>query len=520
MTSDAGAAAGHVRQSRKWFLLSAAGLVLLLINIDLTAVTVALHDLRAEFDMSLSELQWVISAFFVTYAAFVVVGGRGGDIWGRRRLLVAGAVCFGVASVAAAAAQNGTWLIIARAAQGVTVAIMAPNALALIVAGFPERARGEALGFMTTGFAAGAAIGAVVGGALTEYASWRWIFIVDIPVVVAIVVVARLGIAESRGTDSVKLDIAGAALCAAGIASAVIALDLIGSRGWTSPVTIVGLIAAIALFAILWAVERRARHPLIDPALLRIRAYVTVNTVSFLLYGAYLGYFVFIALFLQGVLGFSTLTAGIVIVIQTTGVAIGGLAAGRLISHVSQRLLLTSASAILCVGLLACAAGAWIDSRVVIYTSLVLVGLGIGASLTLINTIGLNAAGEGRAGAAAGVIRMLRLLGGALGVALATVLFKTILHGILSQALADIGVRADVGTVNVLEGLASRTASASAVLSRFPAHFTQQIDAAAVEAYGQAFAETTALLAAVVAVAALVSGLLLRKAEGDLPSRL
>ena len=285
-----------------------------MVVLDVAIVNVALPSIQTDLDISRDTLQWIVTAYSLAFGGFLLLGGRAADIFGRRRVFMVGMVIFATGSLACALASSGGQLIAFRAFQGFGGAIVSPATLAIISAAFRHGGaeRNKAFGIWGGVAGSGAAAGVLLGGVLVEYLSWEWIFLVNVPVGIAIIVLAPWLIAEGRveGGDR-RVDPLAAVLITAGLVSFVYAMSEAPDAGWTSAQTILFTAAAIVLVAAFFFLERRHESPLVPFSIFRLRPVTVANAVGALLGGAIFGGFFLLTLYMQGVLGYSPLKAGV-----------------------------------------------------------------------------------------------------------------------------------------------------------------------------------------------------------------
>src|SRR5215217_3265195 len=261
----AAAAPAEAPPRRPGVLLAVACAAQFVCVLDTSIVNVALPPMQESLELSPTGLQWVVSSYTLTFAGFLLLGGRVGDLFGRKRTFVGGLLVFALASLAAGLAQEGWQVVAARFVQGVGGAVLVPTTLSLITTGFPEpRAKAKALSLLTAAAASGGALGGVIGGLLTGLLSWRWVFFVNVPLGV-LLMLAALAALPGRGPEHVRgrLDLPGAITVTAGTAALVAAVILGEEHGWTSPTTLGCLVLAVASFALFVVAERRAAEPIV-----------------------------------------------------------------------------------------------------------------------------------------------------------------------------------------------------------------------------------------------------------------
>jgi EmrB/QacA subfamily drug resistance transporter len=310
--------------------------------LDATVVNVALPTIGEELDAGIAGLQWVVNAYTLTLSGFLLLGGSLGDHYGRRRVFVVGVVWFAAASLLCGVAPSAEALVAARALQGIGGALLTPGSLAIIEASFRAEDRGPAIGAWSGLGGVTAAIGPFLGGWLVQAASWRWIFLINLPLAVVVVWVARRHVPESRDPGAGRsLDYTGAALAALGLAGVVYALTDGPGFGWTSSrILLAGIVGVAALVAfVLW--ERRSRHPMLPLDIFASRQFTAANLVTFVVYGALGGSLFLMPIQLQRVVGFSPLAAGVALIPITLVMLLLSARAGRLSARIGPRLPMT-----------------------------------------------------------------------------------------------------------------------------------------------------------------------------------
>jgi EmrB/QacA subfamily drug resistance transporter len=425
--------------NRRWWTLGAMCFALFMIMLDNTAVNVALPSIQKDFDASLSALEWTVNAYTLTFAVLLVTGGRLGDIFGRRRMFLFGVVVFALASATIGFAPSDGWLVASRAVQGIGAAFMMPGTLSIIANAFPPEERGKAIGTWAGVSAIALAAGPLLGGWLTEDVSWRAIFFINLPVAVGAVAVTLFAAHESRDeTVGRNVDIPGIAAMTVSLTSLVFALVEGNSWGWGSP-GILGLLAlSVVALAAFVAIERRAAAPVVDFEALRSKQFLGANIVAFMVSFGMLAMFFFLALYMQNILGYSPLEAGVRFLPATLVIIVAGPVAGRLADRVGPRPLMVAGLLITAVSL------AW-QSRIEIDTSygflvgaFVLMGLGIGLVMSPMSMAAMNAVDRTKAGVASGTLSMFRMVGGTFGVAALGALVAVVGRHDLEQSLPNV----------------------------------------------------------------------------------
>jgi EmrB/QacA subfamily drug resistance transporter len=426
-THDATQDSGQLQPSvRKNVILALACLGQFMVVLDVSIVNVALPAIRRDLDFSATGLQWVVNAYTLTFAGFLLLGGRMADLYGRRRIFLVGLAMFTAASLVCGLAPGPETLIGARAIQGLGAAVLSPATLTILTATFTEsRERSRALGLWSASLASGGATGALFGGLLVEYLSWRWIFFINLPIGVFGLLAARAALAESRGARASRsLDVGGALTITGALTALVYGVVRTDSHGWSSPETVAALaVSALLLAAFLWLESRVADAPLVPLGLLRSRGLAGANVAMLCVGGSMFAMWYFVSLYLQGVLGHGPLRAGVEFLPAAFAVIVGAQASGRLIGRLGPRLLLAGAALICAAGLLwlsrLAATGSYVTD---VLGPLTLVALGLGLSFppgTYAATAGVPARDGGLA---SGLVNTTRQVGGAVGLAaLATI---------------------------------------------------------------------------------------------------
>ena len=432
-----------------------------MIVLDMTVVNVALPSMAAGLHLSPTGLSWVLNAYTLTFGGLLLLGGRAGDVLGRRNVFMAGLALFTLASLAGGLATSPAMLLAARAVQGVGGAIASPAVLATIVSSFPEgRERIRALGAFTAVAMGGASLGLVLGGMITQWASWRWVFFVNVPVGAAVIALAPRLLARSRRVAA-KLDIAGALTSTAGMSAVVYAFINAASNGWANRVTIGTFVAGAALLALFGVIETRAEEPITPLWLLRDRSRVASYLARLLLVGGMFGMFFFLTQFVQDVLKFSPLEAGLSFV-PMTGVL---LATSRLAPRLVPRF---GGKPLLVAGLLPVVAGmAWLSQVTPgtryfpgILVPMLMLGIGMGFAFVPLTMASLAGVPPQDSGAAASMVNVMQQVGGALGLSILVTIYGSARRSAASHPLPGAGVVEQARHV-LVHGMATSFGSAA-----------------------------------------------------------
>jgi EmrB/QacA subfamily drug resistance transporter len=462
------AALRMTEENRRWWALGAMCFALFMIMLDNTVVNVALPSIQRSLDATTTTLEWTVNAYTLTFAVLLVTGGRLGDIFGRRRIFLIGVIIFATASCAIGFSPNDTWLVAWRAVQGTGSALMMPMTLSIITNAFPPQERGKAIGTWAGVSAMALAIGPVVGGFLVETVSWQSIFFLNLPVAIAAVLVALFAVRESRDeTVSRTVDIPGVATLTISLAALVLALVEGNSWGWGSTREIALFAVAIVGLVSFVQIELRRKVPMVDFSFFRSRTFVGANIVAFIVSFSMLAMFFFLALYMQNIRGYTPLEAGVRFLPSTALVIVMGPVAGRLADRVGPRPLMT-------LGLLTVSGALFWLSHVTVssgYGALLpgfmLMGVGIGLTMSPMSTAAMNSVEQTKAGVASGILSQNRMVGGTFGVAVTGALVSSLggakINELLIQAPSAARARLteSLGSGGVLHGVPPRVVAAT-----------------------------------------------------------
>ncbi|WP_435741827.1 MFS transporter [Nocardioides sp. SYSU DS0663] len=416
MTSTPAGAADQVRMGtaggRAVVLAATLGSGMTLL--DGTVVTVALVRIGADLDASLAQLQWVTNGYLLSLASLILLGGSLGDRFGRRRVFVIGTVWFAVASLACGLAPNVETLIVARVLQGVGGALLTPGSLAMIQGAFVAEDRPRAIGAWSGLAAIATAVGPFVGGALVDHASWRWIFLINLPLAAVTVAVAVRSVPETRDQGAAdRIDVAGAVLATVALAAVTYALIQAGDV-WAVPA---GVVAALALAAFV-AVERRVRAPMLEPGIFRDVTFSAANVMTLLVYAALGAVMFFLVIELQTVGGYSALAAGTATLPVTACMLFLAARGGDLGARIGPRVPMTVGPLVMALGVvLLLAVGEDVDYVVDVLPGVTVFGLGLALMVAPLTATVLAAAPDEHAGLASGVNNAVARAGSLLAVA-------------------------------------------------------------------------------------------------------
>jgi len=406
-------------ENRKWWTLGALSFALFMVMLDNTIVNVALPAIQKDLHIGVSELEWTVTAYALTFAVLLLTGGKLGDMYGRRRIFMTGLVIFTVSSLVCGLSSSAPELIGARAVQGVGSALMMPATLSIITATFAARERGMAIGVWAGVSAMALAIGPLLGGVITEHISWNWIFFVNVPIGILAVIAAIVVVPESRDmSHEQRLDVPGLVTSGVGLLALVYALIEAHRLGWTSA-TIVGLfvVAAVALAAFVF-LELHQRLPMLDLSLFKNGTFTGANLVAILVTLAMFGIFVFFPIYMQDLLGWSPIQAGAALLPWTILIVIFAPIAGKLSDHVGSRWLMAGGMATVGLCCLELSTVAVDSTFWRLLPGFILGGLGMAFVMTPMSAAVMGSAPVDKAGVASGVLNTFRQVGVALGIAI------------------------------------------------------------------------------------------------------
>ncbi|HZT85387.1 MAG TPA: MFS transporter [Gaiellaceae bacterium] len=424
-------------ENRKWLTLAAVAFGLFMIMLDNTVVNVALPTMERDLNVSLSQLEWVVTAYALTFAALLITGGKLADLYGRRRIFVLGLAVFTLSSLACGLAPSAGFLIGARTVQGVGAALMNPATLSIITATFPPRERGQAIGIWAGVSALALAIGPLAGGLITENLSWNWIFFVNVPVGALGIVVSQLVIRESRDTSREQsVDLPGLLTSAGFLFSLSYALIEGNTRGWSSA-EILGLFAAAAVLLVAFVLlELHQRLPMLDLSLFRIGSFAGANLVAMLVSLSMFGVFFFVSLYVQNILHYSPTKAGAMFLPMTILIILVAPVAGRLSDRVGSRWLMGGGMTLVGLSLL-------LYQRVGVHSdfwtllpAMILGGIGMASTMSPMTAAAMGSVPVDKAGVGSGVLNSFRQVGGSLGIALIGAIVASFIHPATAHTLA------------------------------------------------------------------------------------
>ena len=409
----------------------------LMIILDMTVVNIALPSIARGLHFSAPSLSWVLNAYTLTFGGLLLLGGRAGDILGRRRVFMAGLAVFTAASLAGGLATSAGMLLAARAVQGVGGAIATPAVLAMITGSFAEgRERARALGIYTAVVMGGGSLGLVLGGVITEWVSWRWVLFINVPIGIVVILTAPLFLSETERQPG-HFDIAGALTSTAGMISLVYGIIRAASDGWTNQVALASFAAAAVLLTLFVVRESRARQPITPLRLFADRGRAGSYVTRLLLVAGMFGMFFFLTQFVQDILHFSPLEAGLSFLPMTGALFAVSRLSPRLVSRFDPKMLMV-------VGMLPVVAGMTWLSRISVGTDylsgvlgpMLLLGAGMGVVFVPLTMASLHGVHPEDSGAASSMVNVMQQVGGSLGLAILVTAYSTAFRNAVAHPLA------------------------------------------------------------------------------------
>lgn len=436
MTSHAPPSDADPTARRKWLGLAALCTAFFMVILDVAIVNVALPTIQVDLDFSAKNLQWVVSAYALTFGGLLLLGGRIADLVGRRRMFIAGVGLFSLASLIAGLASTEETLIAARALQGIGAAVMTPAALSILMTTFDEGSeRNAALGIWGAVGASGGTVGVLLGGVFTDTIGWEWIFLLNVPIGIAVIAVAPFLLRESRiEAGPRRFDLAGAITVTASLSLLVYALVEASAEGWSSATTIGRLAGAAVLMALFVVIETRSKAPLMPFSIFRIRAVTSSNIAGFALGAAMFGLFFILTLYMQQVVQYSPLETGLAYLALALTAFASSVGGSMLVTRIGPRIPTIAGLLIFAVGALLLAQipadGTYLAD---LMPGLLIGGIGLGMAFVAFSIGALEGVAERDAGLASGLSNTTQQIGGALGVAIMSTLAITRSEDLLAE---------------------------------------------------------------------------------------
>jgi EmrB/QacA subfamily drug resistance transporter len=424
-------------ENKKWWTLAAVAFGLFMIMLDNTVVNVALPSIEKDLNISISQLEWIVTAYALVFAALLITGGKLADLFGRRKIFIVGLAVFSLSSLACGFAPSAGFLIGARAVQGIGAALMNPATLSIITATFPPKQRGQAIGIWAGVSALALAIGPLAGGLIVDNIGWNWIFFVNVPVGALGIVVSYFFIKESRDTSHEQsIDFPGLLTSGGALFALSYALIEGNQRGWASA-EILGLLAGAAVLLVAFVVlESRQRLPMLDLSLFRIGSFVGANTVALLVSLGMFGVFFFVSLYVQNILGYSPTKAGAIFLPMTILIILIAPIAGKASDRIGSRWLMGGGMTLLSISLLFYQRVGLHSTFWTLFPAMILGGIGMALTMSPMTSVAMASVPVDKAGVGSGVLNSFRQVGGSLGIALMGAILASYLSAAPATELA------------------------------------------------------------------------------------
>jgi EmrB/QacA subfamily drug resistance transporter len=414
-------------ENRRWWVVVAMSGIMIILTVDFFGVTVALPQIGRSLHASTETLAWAVNAYLLAFVSPMVAVGRLADIAGRRKVALIGVALFVVGSVACGFASSPTFLIVARLVQGLGGGTIFTTSLSIVNDAFPPEERAKALGIWSGVGLAGSAVGPMVAGVLTQEASWRWFFFLNVPIGIGVILLSLVVVEESRDEAYTGgIDWLGFATLTLGFVPLIYGLQQGAQAGWSSPQVIAGIVVGVTLLVVFVVVEQRPRHhpPLVEFSLFKDPRFTGASAVAFLGNWQFGTILFFLTLFLQEILLKSPIEAGLVFLTFSVPLVVMSPIGGRLVPKVGSQILMAIGMALVGVGMVVFAFLTATSGIAVIVLGLVIAGLGQGFAYNISNTAGMEAMPDEKAGVASGVLQTARLMGIVVGLALSVALFR------------------------------------------------------------------------------------------------
>ncbi|WP_158852633.1 MFS transporter [Saccharothrix deserti] len=434
--ASAEGASGSRRGGLVLLLLCAAQFMIVL---DFSITNVALPTIQADLGFSVADLQWVVSAYALTFGGCLLLGGRIADLYGQRKTFIIGLLVFGIASLLAGFAQDAIQLVVLRGAQGLAAALVAPAALALLTTSFPEGPeRNRALGVWGAVLSIGFVCGVIAGGVLTDLLNWRWVFFINVPIGLVTGIAAVALIAKSAtATQRTKLDMPGAVTVTIALISLVYALSVANTDGWLSGTTLGAFVLAAVLLVAFVLIEKRAAHPLVPLSIFKLRALVIANVTNLALIGAFVGSTYVLTLYLQVIEQYTPLRTGLTFSVLGLTAMLAGFTVGKVAGKIGPK-------AAMVLGVVCQAVGSLVMATlpsggtglVVVLVSTALIGFGNITAVVMIIISATAGVPDDRQGLAGGLFNTSQQMGSALGVAVFAAIAVAKTAGVLPEGVA------------------------------------------------------------------------------------
>jgi EmrB/QacA subfamily drug resistance transporter len=492
--------------------LIAMGVAVFIVANDFTALAVALPAIEKQFNTDVGTVQWVINAYALTFGVLIVVGGRLADIFGRKRIFILGAAIFAAFSVLGGVAQDTAWLISCRALMGIGGALMWPAILGMTFAALPESRAGLAGGLILGAAGIGNAVGPMFGGILTDALSWRWIFLVNVPIAAFGVLATWFAIHQTEPEPADRrIDYGGVVTLSLGLVSLLVALDQVTDWGWGDPRIVFLLVTCAVMLVGFGFVERRMNEAALIPRdVIANRSFSTACAAVLLMSAVFFSTLLYLPQFMQKILGYSPLKSGVGLVPMMGTFALTSFIAGPLYGKLGSKRIVSLGCAAISVGILLLSLVGRDSGYGGLVVGMLVLGVGIGLFYSSITTASVTALDSSRAGLAGGIVYMFQIAGGSVGLGLNTTIFTSSSKSNLNSHLKSVGAAVNETQSDLVHGILAGTAAGKHVLAQFPTTVAQRLSSLVRDAFVSglhtAFRLDTALALCALLVAVLFVG--------------
>ena len=500
-------------ENRKWWVVAAMAPPLLILTIDFFGIAVALPSIGHDLQTSTTSLEWTVNAFMLAFAAPMIAVGRLGDIIGRRKVLIVGTVIFALASALCGVADSDWLLIVGRAIQGLGTSMTFANSLSIVSNSFPKEERAVGIGIWTSVGTVGSALGPLVGGIFTQYLSWHWFFFVNIPISVISIALTLYAVPESRDeTASKKIDMLGFFTVTAGFVLIVLGIDLIDSRGWDSPFVLGAIVGSLLLLALFVLIEKKVQSPLVEFALFENAEFFGSSGV------AYAGNFVFgalsffMTLYLQHILGFSPVKAGVIFLAYTVPFIIFSPVAGKAMRPWGPKMCMLLGTLLLAASFVVFALISPATGALIVVIGFIVHSVGQAFAYNISTTSAMESVNEQKSGEASGVISTIRMLAIVFGVAVGGVLFKVLEKAKIFDLFAEAGRSLTLAERSEIHGLLSGSVDAQAKLAALAPDAASHVESVVKRAFVYGL-DGAMILCIAVSLLGVLSSLMVRRQE-------
>ncbi len=493
------------KEKRKWWILSAMCLLTIMLNVDVTALNIAIPVISKEFYADLSSMQWVINAYVLLSAMFQILGGRLGDTYGHRKIFLFGTALFVLSSAGAGLSVDTTMLIAFRVLQGLALGIAYPMTIVLTFEAFPKNQQGFALSFIVASMGISLAIGPPIGGLFVEYIGWRWIFYINVPLGIIAYLIARIYCAPHKAKKQHYIDYKGASLLVLGLLGITLALNQVQNWGLVSPLFLASLVLGVLFLAILYFIEKKQSYPIIDFKLFRIRNLLLNNCIRMVVQWVFVPLVFFIPVYLQNISGLSAIYSGLLMLFLTIVIGVLSPIAGKWVDTVGDKLPNIVSMFLFAIACFLLSLLGQVPEIFVLGIALLLVGIATGITFVSTVTGSTTVAPAKQQGEATGIIFTTAWLGCALGVALVGGIIALSGEHYLQQQLAQLSSNFSSNQMEMIERVSKGVASFKDLSHSFSGESLTQATALSRESFMHGFRVSMQTLTVLSLIGAVLS---------------